>query len=67
MSTIRENKHPSRYGFGFDEIMAAANFGCFPARHAERCLLPDGFKHPLPAIETREPAMQLYAFSKEAA
>jgi hypothetical protein len=47
--------------------MAAANFGCFPARYAEHCLLPDGFKHPLPAIETREPAMQLYAFSKEAA
>jgi hypothetical protein len=67
MSTIRENKHPSCVSFGFDEIMAAANFDRFPAWYAERCLSPNGFKQPLPAIETAEPAVEFYALSKKAA
>jgi hypothetical protein len=67
VSTIRENREPSRTDFGFDEIMAMANFDRFPAWYADRCLLPNGFKHPLPAIETAEPAVELYTFRKEAA
>jgi hypothetical protein len=67
MSTVQDNKHPSRYGFGFDEFMATANFDRFPTWYVERCLLPRGVKQPLPATETAEPPVELYTFSRQAA
>jgi hypothetical protein len=66
MSTLRETKGTSRVDFGFGEIMATASFDRFPAWYADRCLLPNGFKKPLRAVGA-EPAMELYAFFKEAA
>jgi hypothetical protein len=67
MTTIRQNKGPSSTDFGFDEIMATANFDRFLAWYADRCLLPNGFKTPLRAVDTATPAIEVHAFSKKAA